>query len=177
MMAVATKRGFLRQAWDLAWPYWRSEEKWSARRAARRRHRAQPDHCLAQCAAQYWNNDFYNALQQYDWPEFWRQFAIFGMIALVVDRRRVSIRSYLRRILHIRWRRWLTERFLRDWLGDQAYYRMQLNQATTDNPDQRISEDLDRFATISLALSLGLLSSLRHPRLVHVRSCGRCPAR
>src|ERR1700746_3802151 len=62
-------------------------------------------------------------------------------------------------IPHIRWRRWLTERFLRDWLEDQAYYRMQLNQATTDNPDQRISDDLNRFATISLTLSLGLLNS------------------
>ena len=29
-MAVATKQGFLRQAWDLAWPYWKSDEKWSA---------------------------------------------------------------------------------------------------------------------------------------------------
>ena len=66
---------------------------------------------------------------------------------------------YLRQFLHIRWRRWLTDRFLREWLEDQSYYRMQLNQATTDNPDQRISEDLDRFATITLALSLGLLSS------------------
>jgi len=36
---------------------------------------------------------------------------------------------------------------------------MQFNQATTDNPDQRISEDLDHFATITLGLSLGLLSS------------------
>src|SRR5260370_2628017 len=62
-------------------------------------------------------------------------------------------------MLHIRWRRWLTERFSRKWLEDPAYYRMQLNQVATDNPDQRISEDLDRFATISLALSLGLLSS------------------
>jgi putative ATP-binding cassette transporter len=53
----------------------------------------------------------------------------------------------------------LTERFLRDWLENQAYYRMQLNQTTTDNPDQRISDDLNRFASISLTLSLGLLSS------------------
>ncbi len=67
---------------------------------------------------------------------------------------------YLQRILHIRWRRWLTERFLRDWLDDQAYYRMQLNQATTDNPDQRIAEDLNSFATITLGLSLGLLSAV-----------------
>jgi putative ATP-binding cassette transporter len=67
---------------------------------------------------------------------------------------------YLRQILHIRWRRWLTDRLLHNWLENQSYYRLQLNQATTpDNPDQRISDDLDRFATLTLGLSLGLLSS------------------
>lgn len=157
-MAVATTRGFLRQAWDLAWPYWNSEEKWTARGLL-----------LAVIALNLvtvglnvrlnaWNNDFYDALQQYNWPEFWRQFVIFGIIAfsLIV----VAVYSlYLRQILHIRWRRWLTDRFLRNWLENQAYYRMQLDHAATDNPDQRISDDLDRFATITLALSLGLLSS------------------
>ena len=143
-MAAATERGFLRQAWDLAWPYWKSEEKGSA------------IGLLAAVVAlnlvivwlnvrfNYWYNDFYNALQQYEWSRFWWQFAIFGMLALsfIV----VGVYSaYLQGILHIRWRRWLTERFLRNWLEDQAYYRMQLNQATTDNPDQRIAEDLNQF--------------------------------
>ena len=91
--------------------------------------------------------------------QFWRQFAIFGGLALAFMVVGVYA-AYLQRILHIRWRRWLTERFLRDWLDDQAYYRMQLNQATTDNPDQRIAEDLNRFATITLGLSLGLLSAV-----------------
>src|SRR5215831_15721857 len=159
MMAVETKRGFLGQAWDLAWPYWKSEEKWSA------------IGLLAAVVAlnlitvglnvrfNTWYNDFYNTLQEYDWNQFWRQLEIFGVLAVsfIV----VAVYSlYLRQILHIRWRRWLTDRFLRNWLGNQSYYRLQLNQVTTpDNPDQRISEDLDRFATISLALSLGLLSS------------------
>jgi len=57
----------------------------------------------------YWNNDFYNALQQYDWSEFWRQFAIFGVLALAFIVVGVYS-SYLRGILHIRWRRWLTDR-------------------------------------------------------------------
>jgi putative ATP-binding cassette transporter len=107
----------------------------------------------------YWNNAFYNALQEYNWLEFWRQFGIFGLIAIssIV----VGVYSYyLRGILHIRWRRWLTERFLGSWLDNQAYYRMQLHQTVTDNPDQRISDDLDSFATLSLALSLGLLNAV-----------------
>ena len=157
-MAAATKRGFLRQAWDLAWPYWKSEEKWSAIGLLAAIIALNLFTVWLNVRFNYWNNDFYNALQQYDWSEFWRQFAIFGVLALsfiIVG----VYSSYLRGILHIRWRRWLTERFLRDWLEDRSYYRMQLNQATTDNPDQRISEDLNRFATASLALSLGLLSA------------------
>src|SRR5215472_7447253 len=159
MMAVETKRGFLGQAWDLAWPYWKSDEKWSA------------IGLLAAVVAlnlitvglnvrfNTWYNDFYNTLQEYDWAQFWRQLAIFGILAFLFIV--VAVYSlYLRQILHIRWRRWLTDRFLRNWLGNQSYYRLQLNQVTTpDNPDQRISDDLDRFATITLALSLGLLSS------------------
>ena len=158
-MAVETKPGFLRQAWDLAWPYWKSEEKWSA------------IGLLAAVVAlnlitvglnvrfNTWYNDFYNTLQEYDWAQFRRQLAIFGVLAFLFIV--VAVYSlYLRQILHIRWRRWLTDRFLRNWLGNQSYYRLQLNQVTTpDNPDQRISDDLDRFATITLALSLGLLSS------------------
>jgi vitamin B12/bleomycin/antimicrobial peptide transport system ATP-binding/permease protein len=158
-MAVATERSFLRQAWDLAWPYWKSEEKGSA------------IGLLAAIVAltlimvwlnvrfNYWYNDFYDALQQYQWSKFWWQFAIFGMLALsfIV----VGVYSaYLQGILHIRWRRWLTERFLGNWLEDQAYYRMQLDQTTTDNPDQRIADDLNRFATQSLDLSLGLFNAL-----------------
>jgi vitamin B12/bleomycin/antimicrobial peptide transport system ATP-binding/permease protein len=158
MMAVATKRGFLRQAWNLAWPYWNSEQKWAARGLLVAVVALNLVTVALNVRLNTWNNDFYDALQQYNWPEFWRQFAIFGIIAFSLIL--VAVYSlYLRQILHIRWRRWLTDRFLRDWLKDQSYYRMQLNQATTDNPDQRISDDLDRFATITLALSLGLLSS------------------
>ena len=158
-MAAVTERGFLRDAWNLAWPYWKSDEKWLAIGLL-----------VAVVALNLilvginvrfnsWYKDFYDALQEYDWPEFWRQFAIFGALALAFMV--VSVyAAYLQRILHIRWRRWLTERFLRDWLGGQTYYRMQLNQAPTDNPDQRIQEDLNSFATTTLALSLGLLSAV-----------------
>ena len=158
-MAVVTNRGFLRQAWDLAWPYWKSDEKWSARGLLFAVIALNLIAVALNVRFNTWNNDFYNTLQEYNWPEFWRQWLIFGILAFsfIV----VAVYSlYLRQILHIRWRRWLTDRFLRNWLEDQSYYRMQLNQATPDNPDQRISDDLDRFATITLALSLGLLSSL-----------------
>jgi len=156
---VETKPGFLRQAWDLAWPYWKSEEKWSAIGLLVAVVVLNLITVGLNVRFNTWYNDFYNTLQEYDWAQFWRQLAIFGVLAFLFIV--VAVYSlYLRQILHIRWRRWLTDRFLRNWLGNQSYYRLQLNQVTTpDNPDQRISDDLDRFATITLALSLGLLSS------------------
>jgi len=156
---VETKPGFLRQAWDLAWPYWKSEEKWSAIGLLVAVVVLNLITVGLNVRFNTWYNDFYNTLQEYDWAQFWRQLAIFGVLAFLFIV--VAVYSlYLRQILHIRWRRWLTDRFLRNWLGNQSYYRLQLNQLTTpDNPDQRISDDLDRFATITLALSLGLLSS------------------
>jgi putative ATP-binding cassette transporter len=158
-MAAATERGFLREAWSLAWPYWKSEEKWSAIGLLVAIVAANLITVAINVRFNTWNKDFYNALQEYDWSEFWRQFGIFGGLAVAYMVVAVYA-AYLQRILHIRWRRWLTERFLRDWLDGQAYYRMQFNQSATDNPDQRIQEDLNSFATTSLALSLGLLTAV-----------------
>src|SRR5260370_36775252 len=62
---------------------------------------------------------------------------------------------YLNQMLQIRWRRWLTERYLGAWLSDGAYYQMQLAAGETDNPDQRIAEDLRLFVAGALALSIG----------------------
>ena len=157
-MAVERSRGFLRQAWDLTWPYWKSEEKWSAIGLLAAVVALNLFSVWLNVRLNRWNNDFYDSLQQYNWNEFWYQFAIFGVIAfaMIVD---AVYALYLRQILHIRWRRWLTERYLHNWLDHQSYYRMQLNQAVTDNPDQRISDDIDSFATMTIALSIGLLNA------------------
>jgi putative ATP-binding cassette transporter len=155
---ASSKPGFLREAWSLAWPYWKSDEKWAAGGLLAAVVALNLGAVWITVRLNLWNRDFYDALQEYDWPRFWWQFAVFCMIATAWVT--VAVYSlYLRQILHIRWRRWLTEHFLRHWLNAQAYYRIQLDQSTTDNPDQRIADDVDRFATITLGLSLGLLNS------------------
>ena len=74
-------------------------------------------------------------------------------------------RTYLNQWLRIRWRRWMTERFLGEWLGEHAYWRISLvadrgDGYGTDNPDQRIADDLNDFTGDTLSLGLGLLSSI-----------------
>jgi putative ATP-binding cassette transporter len=54
----------------------------------------------------------------------------------------------------------MTNVYLREWLGDKTYYRLQLKGDSTDNPDQRISEDLNLFPAQTLNLSLGLLTNI-----------------
>ncbi len=60
----------------------------------------------------------------------------------------------------IRWRRWLTEVYFRDWLSNLTYYRMELTGDGTDNPEQRIEQDCDAFSAQTLDLSIDLLTQV-----------------
>ncbi|PXW17387.1 ABC transporter ATP-binding protein/permease [Paraburkholderia caballeronis] len=105
-----------------------------------------------------WSADFYNALQTKNVKQFPHLLMIFsglafGFIILAVYGR------YLRQMLGFRWRQWLTTRFLSDWLGKGAFYRIERDRLA-DNPDQRISDDLQSFATTTLSLTLDLLSTV-----------------
>ena len=81
-----------------------------------------------------WNNDFYNTLQDKDQAEFFRQlgkFALLAFIWIIIVRLSACTSS---RCCTIEWRTWLTDRFLADWMKDQAYYRMQLLDRGTRQP-------------------------------------------
>ena len=106
-----------------------------------------------------WQNDFYNALQDKDMSAFYALIGHFSLLAaafIVV----AVYQLYLNQMLQIRWRRWLTDRYLGEWIGGRTYYRMQLTDRGTDNPDQRIAEDLALFVDKTLTLTLGLLSAV-----------------
>jgi vitamin B12/bleomycin/antimicrobial peptide transport system ATP-binding/permease protein len=67
---------------------------------------------------------------------------------------------YLNQWLQIRWRRWMTDRYLGAWLHDANYYRMQLQGEAADNPDQRLTDDVKQFVSQTLGVGVGLLSSI-----------------
>lgn len=70
-----------------------------------------------------------------------------------------TFRIYARGALEIRWRHWLTDHFLQQWMNSQAYCQIELHRKATDNPDQRIQEDVRDFVASALGLSLSLLSA------------------
>lgn len=107
----------------------------------------------------HWYNDFYNTVQTKNQPEFYRQLIKFTLLAFAYIIVYVY-QIYLQQMLQIEWRTWLNDNLLADWLADRAYYRLQLLDRGTDNPDQRIAEDLRIFVDNTLSLGLGLLSAL-----------------
>ena len=77
---------------------------------------------------------------------FWVALGIFGILATIYITQ-VMVDIYLTQRFIIRWRTWLTDRLTGDWLSDRAYYRVRFTDSDTDNPDQRIQQDVDVFTT------------------------------
>jgi putative ATP-binding cassette transporter len=154
-----TKLGFLRKAWHLAAPYWFSEERWFARGLLALIIAINVGTVLIDVRLNSWRADFYNSLQDYDGNGFVRQCVIFFVWAAIWMGLAVYS-TYLNQMLQIRWRRWLTRRYLDRYLANRAYYRIQLADSGTDNPDQRIADDLNLFCVGGLSLLLGLFSAV-----------------
>jgi putative ATP-binding cassette transporter len=161
---------FLGRAGRIAAPYWRSEERWRA------------IGLLAVVVAlnlalvgmsvllSFWNREFFNALEAKDAAAFWALLfwgrletgsgPMPGFVVVAAAYILIAVyQLYLRQALQIRWRRWLTRDYLDRWLDGRAYYRIALTDPGTDNPDQRIADDVRLFVDGTLSLGLGLLRS------------------
>ena len=166
---------FARKVWALSLPYFQSEDRWKARGLL-------AAIVALNLAAVYmlvllndWNRLFYDALQNKDEAVFWRELGRFTYLAFAFILIAVY-RFYLTQLLEIRWRAWMTGHYLKRWLSNHAFYRLELArytqpasaqegqpgvpQSMPDNPDQRIQEDLNLFSSYTVSLSMGLLNAV-----------------
>ncbi len=106
-----------------------------------------------------WNRRFFNAIQTSDRGRFFHEAAIFPLLvaALLAC---YALEAFAAQTLRLRWREWLTAECMKLWLRGQAYYRLRWTEAKTDNPDQRISEDVAIFVDKSVGLATSVLSSV-----------------
>lgn len=107
----------------------------------------------------YWYNYFYDALQDYDKKSVYDLLWVFlFLVTLLIV---ISVyRYYLQSYLALRWRRWLTDQFINRWLQKKSYYYLENFDESTDNPDQRIQQDIGLLVTNALALLVGFISSV-----------------
>lgn len=150
---------FFRTFWLLFKGYWNAEHKWRARGLLAFVIALNFASVYFLVRINSWYNDFYNALQQYEAASFWPlvgEFTALAFLYIII----AVYAIYLRQMLQIKWRTWMTDRYLAEWLKKQVYYRLQVLGSDTDNPDQRISEDINQFVTLTLQLLLGFLKQL-----------------
>ncbi|MBN9094110.1 ABC transporter ATP-binding protein/permease [Pandoraea pnomenusa] len=145
-------------AWQLIRPYWVSEKRWEGRRLLALVVVLNLAVVFINVRLNAWNASFYDALDKRNWPVFKSslvEFAILAFSFIII----ATFRTYFRQMLEIRWRQWVTDATLTKWFAHQAYYRIERDHLT-DNPDQRVSEDIRTLVSSSLALSLDLLTTL-----------------
>jgi putative ATP-binding cassette transporter len=145
--------------WRLWVPYFVSEDRWPGRILLFSVIAIELAVVAVTVLLNQWNARFYNALQERDWDSFVRQLGIFCILAACYIVLRVY-QLYLNQWLQIRWRRWLTQRYIGAWLDGANHYRMQMLGDAADNPDQRIAEDVRMFIESSLVVGVGLLGSI-----------------
>lgn len=107
----------------------------------------------------YWYNYFYNALQAYDVHTTVQLLVAFCVLAAFYIILQVY-RYYITQTFSLRWRRWLTDQFLNRWLQSRGYYLLENFDQKTDNPDQRIQEDVGALITNTIDLTVGLVSAV-----------------
>ncbi len=155
---------FARRVWALIAPYFCSDQKWHAIGFLVAVISLNLLAVYVDVLFNQWNKAFYDTLENKNYPEFKRQMWVFTLIAfasIIV----AVYRFYLTQRLEMNWRKWMTERYLARWMGPaQAYYRMELERnpaaEITDNPDQRIADDLRMFTDGTVSLSMGFLNAV-----------------
>jgi putative ATP-binding cassette transporter len=155
----AIEKPFDRRAvWRLVKPYWISEERWKAWGLLAVIIALVLVMVYINVLLTDWNRTMYDSLQNKDYTAFkgllW-QFSYLAFAYIVV----ATARIYLTQSLQIRWRTWMTDKYMGKWLDHHAYYRMEQGRIA-DNPDQRIAEDLRSLTSNTISLVLGFISSL-----------------
>lgn len=139
----------------LALPYWRTEKSARGDLAALL--------FLALCQSgvsvgfSFISRDFYTALNTRNIDLFYHQAQLF-FLALVVATPVVVYYQFLRDSCSLRWREWITSKVVSQYCESRNFYFLE-SLPSVDNPDQRISQDLNSFTTESIAFILTILVS------------------
>ncbi len=149
---------FVKNVWALTKSYWQSEEKKKAYLLLLAIIALTLGVVFMLVQLNQWYNIFYSALQNYEKEKIFSELFHFSWLAFIYIILAVYA-FYLQQVLIINWRRWLTNAYIDEWLNHKTYYRLQMFGTATDNPDQRISEDVRMFVEYTLRFGIGILKA------------------
>jgi vitamin B12/bleomycin/antimicrobial peptide transport system ATP-binding/permease protein len=149
----------LRTFFALALPYFRSEERWYARFLFLGVVGAELGLVYVAVAVNSWNARFFNALEARDWNAFSAELFVFGFIVVGAILAGMA-QYYFGQTLQVRWRRWITERYVAMWMTDGRHYRLRFVDNSVDNIHLRIGNDVYLFVQRTHELGTNLLGSV-----------------
>lgn len=106
----------------------------------------------------FWNRDFFDAIERKDSVELWRQASIF--LPLAAASLTLALVSVWGRMTTQRtWRAWLTGHLYDYWLSNDRHRKLRFMPGDHQNPEYRIAEDARLATDLPVDLTLGFLSS------------------
>ncbi len=151
-------RVFWQRLWRLVRPYWASERRRKAFLLIGAMIVLTLGTTGMQALFSYVSRDVMNALQAKDSARFYHLMILF-VIWITIFVPIAAYYPYLTGLLSIDWRNWLTERFVQRMLHRNALYHI-MRDHSVDNPDQRISEDINSFTSGALNYSMSALQAI-----------------
>jgi vitamin B12/bleomycin/antimicrobial peptide transport system ATP-binding/permease protein len=104
----------------------------------------------------HWNRWFFDSLEARDVEAVTSSVLVFVLIVFAMAAIGVGI-VLTRETLQVRWRAWLVQRLVEQWLDKQRFYHLNVTGKEPPNPEYRISDDT-RWATEPLVdLGIGLV--------------------
>jgi vitamin B12/bleomycin/antimicrobial peptide transport system ATP-binding/permease protein len=114
---------------------------------------------LIQYGLNFWNRDFFNAIERKDGVELWVQALRF--VPLAAASLALAIFSVWGRMTMQRnWRQWLSNHLYDYWLENGHYRRLRFMVGEHQTPEFRIAEDARVATDLPIDLTIGLFSSL-----------------
>jgi vitamin B12/bleomycin/antimicrobial peptide transport system ATP-binding/permease protein len=114
----------------------------------------------------YWNRDFFNALERRDAGRLWEQALIFAPLACLSIS--LSVASVWGRMTTQRkWREWLTKRLSGLWLTAGRYRRLKFVTGEYQNAEYRICVDARIATDAPVDMAVGLFAAVLTAPRVH----------
>ena len=151
-------RRLWRRFWNIAKPYWFLGEKWTSRGLLALLILLLLGRTEFTVLFNQQSGEFTSALAARNGARFWHSMGVFGIV-LIAAVPIYAFYYYVRDRLAVSWRRWLTHHFLGQYFKNRAFYELTFNQ-TIDNPDQRISDDVNTFTRQSLTFLLEVVGAV-----------------